>query len=47
MATGLQQVPLTGGVNIFKDPMDLPDNQLQASPNFCARMGAEPACDPP
>lgn len=46
MATGLQKVGFEGGVNIFKDPMDIPDNQLQASPNFCARAGEEPGVRP-
>lgn len=42
MPIGLQKVPLTGGVNIQKDAMDVADNQLVSAENFVAHRGTDP-----
>lgn len=43
---GKQQVPLMGGVNAFKDPSTLADNELQPSENFSSRVGSDPGLRP-
>lgn len=43
---GKQPVPLTGGVNAFKDPTMLEDNELQPSENFSTRVGGDPGTRP-